>query len=90
MFSQPATGNPSLTPPSDIGNAKIAGLSEDLSLSPAQYEWLLRAFYITYICFEWMTLLYRILPPHMYISICVASWGIFGKLDRSSFPCEIS
>ncbi|MCJ1266741.1 hypothetical protein MMC22_006626 [Lobaria immixta] len=66
---------------SNIGNAKIAGLSEDLSLSSSQYEWLLRAFYITYILFEWMTLLYRVIPPHMYIAICVASWGLVASLQ---------
>jgi hypothetical protein len=41
----------------DIGNARIAGLTEDLKLSSMQYEWLLWAFYITYIAFEWMTLM---------------------------------
>lgn len=65
----------------DIGNAKIAGLSEDLSLSSWQYEWLLRAFYITYILFEWMTLLYRVIPPHIYIALCVASWGLVASLQ---------
>lgn len=41
----------------DIGNAKVAGLSTSLNLRPAQFEWLLTGFYISYICFEWMTLL---------------------------------
>jgi hypothetical protein len=41
----------------DIGNARIAGLEKDLNLSSDQYEWLLTAFYITYIMFEWMALL---------------------------------
>ena len=47
---------------SDIGNARIAGLSESLHLSSRQYEWLLRAFYITYILFEWMTLFGKCFP----------------------------
>lgn len=41
----------------DIGNARIAGLQDELKLSGRQYEWLLEAFYITYIVFEWMTLM---------------------------------
>jgi hypothetical protein len=41
----------------DIGNARIAGMVEDLKLTSNQYEWLLWAFYITYITFEWMTLM---------------------------------
>ena len=66
---------------SDIGNAKIAGLTEDLQLSTSQYEWLLTAFYITYILFEWMTMLYRLFPPHIYIALCVASWGLVASLQ---------
>lgn len=41
----------------DIGNAKIAGMEKDLKLSSDQFEWLIWAFYITYIGFEWMTLM---------------------------------
>ena len=51
---------------SDIGNARIAGMEEDLNLISYQYEWLLRAFYISYILFEWMTLLWKVIPPHIY------------------------
>ncbi|KAI9725228.1 MAG: hypothetical protein M1828_003409 [Chrysothrix sp. TS-e1954] len=69
---------------SNIGNAKIAGLSRDLQLSDSQFEWLLTAFYITYILFEWMILLYHILTPHVYISICVLSWGIIASLQALS------
>ncbi|CRL21507.1 Sucrose/H+ symporter, plant [Penicillium camemberti] len=67
---------------SNIGNAKIAGLKDDLQLSSSQYEWLLTAFYITYILFEWMTLMYRVVPPHIYISLCVCGWGLV-----ASFQC---
>jgi len=66
---------------SNIGNAKIAGLTDDLRLSDDQYEWLLTAFYITYILFEWMTLCYKIFPPHIYISCCVCAWGILASLQ---------
>ncbi|PGH11737.1 hypothetical protein AJ80_06998 [Polytolypa hystricis UAMH7299] len=72
---------------SNIGNAKIAGLTEDLNLTSSQYEWALTAFYITYIIFEWMTLLYNVVPAHIYISICVFSWGLFASFQSlvSSF-----
>ncbi|MCJ1373898.1 hypothetical protein MMC20_005128 [Loxospora ochrophaea] len=66
---------------SNIGNARIAGLTEDLNLSSSQYEWLLTSFYITYISFQWMTLLYHIIPAHMYISLCVASWSVIASLQ---------
>ncbi|KAK2877224.1 hypothetical protein FQN49_001323 [Arthroderma sp. PD_2] len=66
---------------SNIGNARIAGLMDDLNLSSGQYEWVLTAFYITYICFEWMTLMYKIVPAHIYIPICVFAWGILASMQ---------
>jgi MFS family permease len=45
------------------------------------YEWALTAFYITYIGFEWMALLWRVIPPHIYISILVMSWGLIASLQ---------
>ncbi|KAL4951848.1 major facilitator superfamily domain-containing protein [Aspergillus filifer] len=76
---------------SNIGNAKIAGLMEDLKLSSSQYEWLLTAFYITYILFEWMTLLYRVFPAHVYISLCVCGWGLVASFQSlaSSFGAMV-
>ncbi|KAE9984374.1 hypothetical protein EG328_008860 [Venturia inaequalis] len=69
---------------SNIGNARIAGLEVDLQLSEGQYEWLLSGFYITYIAFEWMALLFRIIPPHIYISIVVLTWGLLASLQSLS------
>ena len=74
-------GSDLLNAGADIGNAKIAGLTADLQLSSSQYEWLLTAFYITYIVFEWMTMLYRIVPAHIYIALCVLSWGFVASLQ---------
>ena len=65
----------------DIGNARIAGLAEDLNLDSPQYEWLLTSFYITYIAFQWMTLLYRVVPTHIYLSLCVLSWSLIASLQ---------
>ena len=28
-----------------------------------------------------MTLLYRVFPPHIYIAVCVASWGVLASLQ---------
>lgn len=66
---------------SNIGNAKIAGLIDDLRLDDNQYEWLLTIFYITYILFEWMTLCFKIFPPHIYIACCVCAWGVLASLQ---------
>jgi len=66
---------------SNIGNARIAGLEKGLSLTSSQYDWLLTAFYLTYITFEWMILLYSLIPPHIYISLCVLSWGLVASFQ---------
>lgn len=66
---------------SNIGNARIAGLDTALNLTSSQYSWLLTAFYLSYICFEWMILLYRLVPAHIYVSLCVLSWGLIASLQ---------
>lgn len=72
-------------------NAKVAGLTDDLNLSSNQFEWLLTTFYIAYICFEWMTLCYKIFPPHKYIACCVCAWGVIASLQAltTSYPVLI-
>ncbi|KAF3134910.1 hypothetical protein TWF703_006241 [Orbilia oligospora] len=66
---------------SNIGNARIAGMEADLEMSHGQYEWLLTAFYITYILFEWMALLWKVFPAHAYVAVCVAGWGLVASLQ---------
>ena len=70
---------------SNIGNAKVAGLSQDLKLSDDQFEWLLTAFYISYVLFEWMTLCYKIFPPHIYISCCVCACALASPVKAMTF-----
>ncbi|RMZ76352.1 hypothetical protein DV738_g5025, partial [Chaetothyriales sp. CBS 135597] len=66
---------------SNIGNARIAGLESSPQLSSSQYDWLLTAFYICYIAFEWMIMLYRVLPARVYVPLCVLSWGIVASVQ---------
>ncbi|KAL2267441.1 hypothetical protein VTJ83DRAFT_4718 [Remersonia thermophila] len=69
---------------SNIGNARIAGMDEDLQSDPPYdgwYEWSLGAFYVTYIAFEWMSLLWRVIPAHIYVSALVLSWGVVASLQ---------
>ncbi|CAK3992997.1 hypothetical protein D0861_02731 [Lecanosticta acicola] len=73
---------------SNIGNAYIAGLTEDLEITDDQFDWLLTIFYIFYIAFEWMTLCYKIFSPHKYVAICVFVWGAVASLQSvtSNYP----
>ncbi|KAH6676813.1 major facilitator superfamily domain-containing protein [Halenospora varia] len=66
---------------SNIGNAKIAGLDVDLSLDSKRYEWVITAFYIAYISFEWMSILWKIIPAHIYVTAIVLSWGLVASLQ---------
>ncbi|KFX94048.1 hypothetical protein V490_04545 [Pseudogymnoascus sp. VKM F-3557] len=65
-------------------NARIARMDVDLNLHSDQYEWILTSFYITYIMFEWMSLLWKIVPAHIYVSMIVMSWGIIASLQALS------
>ncbi|KAJ5467575.1 hypothetical protein N7475_005327 [Penicillium sp. IBT 31633x] len=63
---------------SNIGNAKIAGLNEDLGLSGIQYNIALSLFFVPYILLEVPSnlLLKRFSRPSLYLGILVVSWGI--------------
>src|SRR5271156_6515805 len=65
----------------DIGNARIAGLAEDVDLDSDRYEWVITAFYIAYICFEWMSVLWKLIPAHIYVTAIVLSWGVVASLQ---------
>ncbi|KAI3332090.1 MFS general substrate transporter [Xylariaceae sp. AK1471] len=79
---------------SNIGNARIAGMEADLQSRPPRedyFEWAIRSFYIAYIAFEWMSLLWRVVPAHIYVSLIVLSWGVIASLQAvvTSYPLLI-
>lgn len=70
-------------------------MDPDLQTDPPRedwYEWALTSFYITYILFEWMSLLWRIFPPHIYVSVLVLSWGVISCAQAlaTSYPVLIA
>ncbi|KAH8172810.1 major facilitator superfamily protein [Sarocladium implicatum] len=72
---------------SNIGNARIAGMDADLQTDPPRddwYEWALTSFYASYILFEPMSLLWKVVPAHIYVSILVMSWGVVASLQALS------
>ncbi|GME39302.1 putative permease of the major facilitator superfamily [Neofusicoccum parvum] len=60
----------------NIGNAKASGADVDLGLNSAQWSWVLNAFYICYVLMEWTTVLWKILPAHIFIATLCALWGV--------------
>ncbi|OAA48796.1 Major facilitator superfamily domain, general substrate transporter [Cordyceps fumosorosea ARSEF 2679] len=61
---------------SNIGNARVAGMDKDLSLSSDQYQWLLTVFYIFYILAEPLTLMYKVVSPRAWVPVLVLGWGV--------------
>ncbi|CAD6584030.1 MAG: hypothetical protein ASARMPREDX12_001511 [Alectoria sarmentosa] len=60
---------------SNIGNARIAGMTHDLHLIGNDYQWLLTIFYITYIIFEFQALMWKIVPPHIWLAFTAITSG---------------
>lgn len=75
---------------SNIGNAEIAGMSDDLHLidprtkNDDKYQWLLTIFYISYILFEFQALMWKLVPPHLWLAFCVLCWGIFATCQSAT------
>ncbi|KAJ9164838.1 MFS general substrate transporter [Coniochaeta hoffmannii] len=60
----------------NIGNAKIAGLSKDLGLSTGRYNATLTIFFVSYAVFEPLTnILLKRLRPSIFIPIIMVGWG---------------
>ncbi|KAJ5698922.1 major facilitator superfamily domain-containing protein [Penicillium macrosclerotiorum] len=62
----------------NIGNAKIEGLMEDLSLSGEQYNIALSIFFVPYIILEMPsnTLLLKFKRPSHYLGLLITLWGL--------------
>ncbi|KAF7195976.1 MFS transporter prlL [Pseudocercospora fuligena] len=60
----------------NIGNAKTAGAQDDLGLTSVQWTWVLNAFYICYVVFEWTTILWKVFPAHIYVAALCLLWGV--------------
>jgi MFS family permease len=70
-------------------------MDADLQTDPPRadwYEWTLTSFYISYIAFEWMSLLWRLVPAHVYVSLIVLAWGVTASLQAVavSYPMLIA
>ncbi|KAK0378851.1 hypothetical protein CLIM01_03822 [Colletotrichum limetticola] len=60
----------------NIGNAKVAGMNQDLGLSSKQYNLVLTLFFIPYTIFEVPSnLVLKLVRPSIWMAILVVSWG---------------
>lgn len=59
-------------------------MEEDLDLDSSQYTWLLTIFYISYICFGFLAIMWKVVPPHIWAAGCVLSWGLVSTLQATT------
>jgi len=51
---------------SNLGNAKLAGMEDDIDLSGNRYNWLGTVFYIGYILSQWTCMGWKHFKPHKW------------------------
>ncbi|KAI8140340.1 major facilitator superfamily domain-containing protein [Fennellomyces sp. T-0311] len=60
----------------NIGNAKIAGLMEDVDMTESEYNWALSIFFIGYIVFEVPSnVILKKIGPRIWLSTIMVIWG---------------
>lgn len=69
---------------SNIGNAKIAGMQDDLGLDSAGYQWLLNIFYMAYVVCEFGVLLWKMFPPRLVGTVVVLGWGVLATAQAGT------
>ncbi|KAH8904356.1 major facilitator superfamily transporter [Coniochaeta sp. PMI_546] len=70
---------------SNIGNAETAGMGAALGFDDPHYQWLLTIFYIPYIVFEWLAIMWKIVPPHIWAFVTILTWGLAATLQAAAF-----
>ncbi|KAF7192573.1 putative transporter [Pseudocercospora fuligena] len=61
----------------NIGNAKVAGMNEDLNLTGAEYNLALTVFFFPYAIFEVPSnIVLKLIRPSVWMMILMVSWGI--------------
>ncbi|KAL9014382.1 MAG: hypothetical protein Q9173_000959 [Seirophora scorigena] len=73
---------------SNIGNARIASMEEDLELDGNRYQWLLNIFYIAYIIFEFLALTWKVVPPNIWAAFVVFGWSLVAAPQASVMNWE--
>lgn len=59
-------------------------MDKDLDLVGNRYQWLLNIFDVSYILFEFQTLMWKIVPPHIWLAFCVFSWGLVATCQSAT------
>lgn len=68
---------------SNLGNARIAGLEDDINISGNRYTWLATVFYIAYILSQWMQMGWKAFKPHNWVACTVFAWGVISTCQAA-------
>ncbi|KAF2104521.1 retrograde regulation protein 2 [Rhizodiscina lignyota] len=68
---------------SNLGNARLAGLVQDIDLTGRRYDWLATVFYIAYILSQWMTIGWKAFKPHHWAAFAVFVWGFVSTIQAA-------
>ncbi|KAG1455756.1 hypothetical protein G6F56_006991 [Rhizopus delemar] len=70
---------------SNIGNAKLDGLEEDLNMSQSEYKWSLSIFYFSYVIFDLPSnIIMRRWRPSYWLGILMFLWGTVATVMAAS------
>ncbi|KAF9364531.1 hypothetical protein BGX34_001249 [Mortierella sp. NVP85] len=60
----------------NIGNAKVAGIVQDLGLTPGEFSWAISIFFIGYVLFEVPSnICLKLVGPRLWITFIMVMWG---------------
>ncbi|KAG2222936.1 hypothetical protein INT45_012914 [Circinella minor] len=57
----------------NIGNAKIAGMMDDIDITEGEYNWALSLFFVGYVP---SNLILKVIGPRLWLSIILIVWGV--------------
>lgn len=64
-----------------MGNAAVAGMTKDLSLSPQMFSTCVSMFYVGYILFQLPgNIFLRVVTPPVQLALALVGWGTFTSL----------
>ncbi|KAF2095607.1 MFS general substrate transporter [Rhizodiscina lignyota] len=70
---------------SNLGNAKLAGMTKDIDLSGNRYNTLTTIFYVAYIVSQWTVTGWKIFRPHRWAAFTVFLWGFIATIQATAF-----
>lgn len=69
---------------SNLGNARLAGMTKEINLSGNRYNDLGTIFYIAYILSQWTCMGWKQFKPHVWCATVVLIWGFIASIQAAA------